>query len=391
MPVSEVKGNGAPPAQTVATGFVVAVVGFFGSFPIVLQGLHAVGANDSQAASGLMAAALAMGLTGILISLYRREPISVAWSTPGVAFLAVSGQGEIGFAGAVAGFLIAGVLTMIAGMWRPLSQLAASIPAPLAQAMLAGVLLPLCIAPFMAIADVPQFALPIILTWFVVGRFSRLFAVPAAVLAAGTIILLNPTADFVVGAALTQFELTMPQFSMQAALGIGLPLFIITMATQNIPGIAILKSCGYQPMPGPLITSVGTASALTSILGAPATCLAAITAAMCANDDSHPDPHRRYWSAVLAGSFYCLFGLFAGVITSFASLAPAQVLQTLVGVALLATFANATAAAFASTESREAVAVTFLVTSSGLSLLGLSAAVWGLVIGSVIYWITRAR
>ena len=384
-----IRKQGPPPTRTVVNGFVVAVIGFFGSFPIVLQGLGAVGASASQAASGLMAAAIAMGLTGIGLSLWKREPISVAWSTPGAAFLAVLGHGEFGFSTAVAGFLIAGLLTMIAGLWRPLSRLAASIPAPIAQAMLGGVLLSLCIAPFKAMISAPQLALPVVLTWFIVGRFNRLFAVPAAVLAAGVVIFLTAgSISAALGPVFTPMTLTAPEFSLGAMLGIGLPLFIITMATQNIPGIAILKSCGFEPRPGPLFTSVGVASALTSVLGAPATCLAAITAAMCASDDSFPDPGKRYWSAVFAGIFYCLFGLFAGVITSFAALAPALVLPTLVGVALFGTFANATAAAFEAADSREAAAVTFLITASGISLLGLSAAVWGLVIGSFVYWLS---
>ncbi|MBT6118141.1 MAG: benzoate transporter, partial [Rhodospirillaceae bacterium] len=331
-----------PPAQTVSTGLVVAIVGFFSSFPIVLQGLISVGASDGQAASGLMAATLAMGLAGIGLSLWKKQPISVAWSTPGVALLAVTAPVEGGFAGAVAGFLIAGGLTMVAGLWRPLGRLATRIPAPLAQAMLAGVLISLCVAPFRAMAETPYTALPIVLTWFVVGRFNRLFAVPAAVVAAALVI--GFSTDFhlpLPDSALIRPVPIAPEFSVAALLGIGLPLFIVTMATQNIPGIAILRSFGYSPPPGPLLTGVGGASVLTAPFGAPATCLAAITAAMCSNQDSYPDPRQRYWSAVMAGAFYCLFGLFAAVITGIAAIAPPLVLGTLAGVALIGIFANA--------------------------------------------------
>lgn len=375
----------SPPARTVSTGFVVAIVGFFSSFPIVLQGLISTGASDGLAASGLMAATLAMGLTGIALSLWKREPISVAWSTPGVALLAVTAPVEGGFAGAVAGFLIAGGLTMVAGLWRPLGRLATRIPAPLAQAMLSGVLVSLCIVPFRAIAETPYTALPIVLTWFVVGRINRLFAVPAAVLVA--LLVIGLAADFHLplpdGVLIPPVPVA-PEFSLSALLGIGLPLFVVTMATQNIPGIAILRSFGYTPPPGPLLTGVGSASVLSAPFGAPATCLAAITAAMCANEDSHPDPRQRYWSAVMAGIFYCLFGLFAAAITGIAALAPPLVLGTLAGVALIGIFANSAAAALEQPEYREAAAVTFLATASGMTVFGLSAAVWGLVLGGLV-------
>jgi benzoate membrane transport protein len=380
----------SPPAQTVSTGFVVAIVGFFSSFPIVLQGLLSVGASDAQAASGLMAVTMAMGLAGVALSLWKREPISVAWSTPGVALLAVTAPVEGGFAGAVAGFLIAGGLTLVAGLWRPLGRLATRIPAALAQAMLAGVLISLCIAPFRALAETPYTALPIVLTWFVVGRFNRFFAVPAAVLAALAVIGLS--ADFSLplpDSVLIRPLLIAPEFSLASLLGIGLPLFIVTMATQNIPGIAILRSFGYTPPPGPLLTGVGGASVLTAPFGAPAICLAAITAAMCCNEDSHPDPRQRYWSAVMGGVFYCVFGLFAVVITGIAAVAPPMVLATLAGVALIGIFANSAAAALEQPEYREAAAVTFLATASGMTVFGLSAAVWGLVLGGIVLAVTR--
>lgn len=379
------KITGRPPGQTISTGFVVAIVGFFSSFPIVLQGLDAMGANDAQAASGLMAAALSMGLAGILLSLWTKQPVSVAWSTPGVALLAVSATPPGGFEGAVGAFLIAGVLTLVAGLYRPLGRLAAAIPAPLAQAMLSGVLLSICIVPFQAAAETPWTALPILLTWFITGRINRLIAVPAAVLMAGFIVLYS--ADFAVplpATPFTQLIITKPVFSLEAALGIAVPLFIVTMATQNIPGIAVMKSYGYTPEPGPLLSTVGGASMISSLIGAPATCLAAITAAMCSNPDSHPDPAQRYWSAALAGFFYCLLGIFAALITAFAAAAPPLVLGTLAGIALLGVFANGAQAALVDPEYREAAAITFLVTASGITVYGLGAAVWGLVAGGIV-------
>ena len=160
---------------------VVAIVGFFSSFPIVLQGFAAMGASPAQAASGLMAAAVAMGFAGVGLSLWFRAPISVAWSTPGAALLAISAAPAGGFEEAIGAFLVAAVLTLIAGLWRPLGRMVASIPVPLAQAMLAGVLLPICLVPAQALPQIPQFVIPIFLAWLIAGQINRLAGVPAAV------------------------------------------------------------------------------------------------------------------------------------------------------------------------------------------------------------------
>ncbi|WP_254444931.1 benzoate/H(+) symporter BenE family transporter [Ruegeria arenilitoris] len=378
-----------PPMQTVSTGLVVAVVGFFSSFPIVLQGLDAMGASGPQAASGLMMAALAMGLAAIVLSLWYRQPISVAWSTPGAALLAVSAAPAAGFSGAIGAFLFAGALTVLAGMWRPLGRLAAAIPTSLAQAMLGGVLLPLCIVPFQAAVEIPWQALPVILTWFIAGRLHRLLAVPAAVLAAALVVVLFSESPSVRPDQLLAAPVwTTPTFSVASMIGIGVPLFVVTMATQNIPGIAVMRSFGYAPVAGRLFSAVGGASILSAPFGAPATCLAAITAAMCSNEDSHPDRDQRYWSAVMAGVFYCLFGVFAVAITGFAAHADPMLMGTLTGVALIGVMANATFAALEVPAEREAAILTFAITASGITVFGLGAAVWGLLAGGIAYGVT---
>ncbi|WP_261391820.1 benzoate/H(+) symporter BenE family transporter [Ruegeria arenilitoris] len=378
-----------PPMQTVSTGLVVAVVGFFSSFPIVLQGLDAMGASGPQAASGLMMAALAMGLAAIVLSLCYRQPISVAWSTPGAALLAVSAAPAAGFSDAIGAFLFAGALAVLAGMWRPLGRLAAAIPTTLAQAMLGGVLLPLCIVPFQAAVEIPWQALPVILTWFIAGRVHRLLAVPAAVLAAALVVVLFSDGPSVRPDHLLAAPVWItPTFSVASMIGIGVPLFVVTMATQNIPGIAVMRSFGYAPVAGRLFSAVGGASILSAPFGAPATCLAAITAAMCSNEDSHPNRDQRYWSAVMAGVFYCLFGMFAVAITGFAAHADPMLMGTLTGVALIGVMANATFAALEVPAEREAAILTFAITASGITVFGLGAAVWGLLAGGIAYWVT---
>ncbi|WP_120499026.1 benzoate/H(+) symporter BenE family transporter [Roseovarius sp. EL26] len=377
--------TGFPPLQTVTTGAVVAIVGFFSSFPIILQGLASMGATPAQAASGLMAAALSMGICAIVLSLYTRIPASVAWSTPGAALLAVTAATAGGFSDAVGAFIVAGVLTLVAGLYRPFGRLAASIPTPLAQAMLAGVLLPLCLQPVTAMAEAPAVIGPVVMVWLICGRINRMLAVPAAVLMATAIIfVIGDFSKFSTGSALTMGAFVAPTFSLDAVMGIALPLFIVTMATQNVPGLAVLKSYGYTPPPRPLLSGVGGFSMISAFWGAPATCLAAITAAMCANEDCHPDPAQRFWAAVCAGVFYCILGLFAGLITAFAGLAPPLLVASVAGLALVGVLGNSTFAALKDAEYRDAAAITFLVTASGITAFGLGAAVWGLLAGGIV-------
>ena len=349
-----------------------------------------MGADAGQSASGLMIAALTMGIAGIVLGLWFRQPISVAWSTPGAALLAVSATPQGGFPEAIGAFIIAALLCVIAGIWRPIGRFAAAIPVPLAQAMLAGVLLPICLAPFRALPDIPEFVIPIFVVWLIAGQINKLAAVPAAVAATAVLIALTGgVPDVSQTGFFTPPVLTSPSFSLTSAISIAVPLFIVTMATQNIPGIAIIRSYDYTPPPGPLFTTVGVASLITAPFGAFSTCLAAITTALCANPDAHRDPDQRYLAAVIAGVFYCLFGLFAGLVTSFAALAPAMVVASLAGMALIGVLAGSTQAALVDPTDREAAIVTLLITASGISLFELGAPVWGLLIGGVVYLIRR--
>ncbi len=381
-----------PPVQTIATGIVVAVVGFFSSFPIVLQGLYGMGATDAQAASGLMAAAVAMGLTGVVLALRFRQPISVAWSTPGAALLAVLAVPGGGFAEAIGAFIVAGVLVLISGLWRPIGRMVAAIPTSLAQAMLAGVLLPICLAPARALPEIPQFVIPIFAAWLIGGLINRLAAVPCAVLATAVLIgWQSGLPDVAQTGWITAPVFTGPAFSLATAISIGVPLYIVSMATQNIPGIAILRANGYTPQTAPLLSTVGIASILSAPFGAYNTCLAAITSAMCAGEDAHPDPAKRYLAAVVAGLGYALFGLFAGLVTAFAASAPPMVIASLAGLALMGVLAGSAQAAFSDPKERDAAVVTLLVTASGITIYDLSAPVRGLLAGGLVYAAKRLR
>ena len=381
---------GGPSLQAAGAGLLVAVVGFSSSFAVVLQGLIGIGATEAEAASGLMALSITMGLCGIWLSLRTRLPVSVAWSTPGAALLATTGALDGGFAAAVGAFLICALLVIVAGLWKPLGRWVAAIPPALANAMLAGVLLTFCLWPMRAIAEGPELALPVILAWALAWRFKRLFAVPVALLAAFVAIVVTTDLPALDGAALLpQPIFILPEFSFGALVGIALPLFIVTMASQNIPGIAVLNANGYRPAPGPLFATTGVFSLLSAPFGGHAVNLAAVTAALCAGEEAEPDPRRRYWAAVIAGGFYILFGLLAGAITAFVAAVPAYLILAVAGLALLGPFANALTEALAAPDDRLAAVVTFLGTASGLSFFGIGSAFWGLVAGLGILLLIR--
>lgn len=375
-------------------GALAAFVGFASSFAVLLQGFSAVGASTEQAASGLMAAAISMGLCGVILSLKSRLPVSVAWSTPGAALLVTTGAVEGGFAAAVGAFLLCGVLIVIAGLWKPLARAVSSIPAPLANAMLAGILVGLCFAPFKAVAAFPVMGSAILVAWILVGAWRRLWAVPAALLAfvvavvfgiempAGTLAQLS-------GAVVPELELVRPSFVPSVLLGVGVPLFVVTMASQNIPGLAVMHSQGYPTHAGRWFQVTGLGSVLAAPFGSHAVNLAAITAAMCAGPDAHPDPARRYWSAVIGGGIYVVFGVLSGVVTAFVTLAPALLIEAVAGLALIPAFAGSAVAAFEKAETREAAAVTFLFAASGVSIMGVSGAFWGLLAGGAVLSIRR--
>lgn len=391
-PASSPSTTSASITPAIAAGLLSAFVGFASSFAVILQGLIAVGASQAQAASGLMALSLAMGFCAIILSLKTKMPISIAWSTPGGALLAASAGHEIagGFAGAVGAFLICGALLTLAGLWKPLGRAVAAIPPALANAMLAGILLGLCLAPVKAVAALPVAGLSIVIVWALVAKWKRLYAMPAAVLVTlGFIIAGGEINAASLGSLWPQPVLVMPAFSASTLLGIALPLFIVTMASQNIPGIAVLQANDYRPDPAPLFRATGLFSLLGAPFGGHAVNLAAITAAICAGPEAHPDRDKRWIAAVVAGIGYIVFGLLAGAATAVFSAAPPVLIQAVAGLALLGAFANSLVTALSDPQSREAAAITFIVAASGLTLFGIGGAFWGLIAGGAILALTR--
>lgn len=376
-------------------GLLAAFVGFSASFSIVLAGLTSVGASEAQAATGLFFAALAMGACSIWLPLATRTPAAVAWSTPGAAFLASTAALPGGFAEAVGALICCALLILVTGFIPALGRLVASIPKPIANALLAGVVLRLCFAPAEALGAVPLLALPVIAAWVGGLMLNRLLAMPFAV--AALLIVLFVGVDLPEGAAsspliaLPAMDPLQPMFTVQGFFSIALPLYLVTMAGQNIPGFAVLELNGYAVRRQPLIRNTGLASLATAPFGAVPVNMSAITAAMMAGDDAGRDRARRYWAAVISGLAYIAFAFLAEPIVALAAVAPSELIVAVAGLALIPALVGSVAAAFADQEQLEAPALTFLLAASGMTLLGVSGAFWGVLIGSAIWLLKRLR
>jgi benzoate membrane transport protein len=378
--------------QPVLAGLVSAVVGFASSFAIVLTGFQAAGASPAQAASGLLAICLGIGVCAIFLALRYRMPIAIAWSTPGAALLATTGTVEGGWPAAVGAFAIAAGLTILAGLIPWLARGIAAIPRPIASAMLAGVLLPLCTAPVRAAVDEPVLAIPVILTWAILMRYARPWAVPGALVAAVAGIVISGAASGLAAADLRpQFQFTLPMVTVPAVIGIAIPLFLVTMAAQNVPGMAVLSTYGYRPPLRGVLLTTGAASAVAAPFGGHAVNLAAITAAITAGPDAHPDPDRRWLATIAQGAGQLILGLTAGVATALMVLSPPVLVIAVAGLALLPALADAVTSAVEAPSGREAAAITFVVTASGVAIAGIGSAFWGLIVGGLALLLLRPR
>lgn len=377
--------------QPVTLGLLAAFVGFSSSFAVVLAGFAAMGATPAQAASGLVVLCLLMGGLGLAFSALWRMPISIAWSTPGAALLVSTAMPEGGFPAAVGAFLVASALLVVAGLWRPFAQAVERIPAPLAAAMLAGVLLDLCLAPVRAVGEIPWLALPVVLAWAAMLRMNRLWAVPAAVLVAVAVLLLGPGLPGAGQFTPPALEFVMPSLDWGAIAGISLPLFLVTMASQNLPGLAVLQANGYRPPVRPVFIVTGLGSFAGGFVGGQLVNLAAITAALCAGPESHPDPRRRWVAGAVASAGYLGFALVSGMAAVIVAAAPPLLIQAVAGLALLGSLAGALATALARESARVPAITTFIASASGLSVGGVGAAFWGLLAGGVLWVLLRPQ
>jgi benzoate membrane transport protein len=379
--------------QPIIAGVIGALTGFASSFALVVAGLLAVGASPTEAASGLLALCIGQALLAGLLSWRFRLPLSFAWSTPGAALL-VAAEGTTGSYGAAVGaFLVCGLLILISGLWPWLGRAMTRIPMPLAGAMLAGILFPICIAPVTAVIQEPLLAAPVIIVWLLLVRWLPRWAVPAAMLVAIIGVIVSAGSDWMTGATLApSLVLTMPTLDPLVIVSLGLPLYIVTMAGQYVPGFAVLTTLGYSNLPARTVLAAGgAATALTAALGGYALNLAALTAALMAGPDSHPDPARRWVAPIAGGVTYVALGLGAGVATALVAAAPPILIIAVAGLALLGAFTTGLVSAFDAPETRLTAAVTLIVVSSGVVVLGIGSAFWGLLVGALVMLVTRPR
>lgn len=366
-------------------GFIAVMVGYTSSVILIIQAATAAGADTAQVASWLWTLGIGMGVSCIGLSLYYRIPILTAWSTPGAALL-ITTLGNFTLAEAIGAFVISSLLITLCGISGWFDRLMKHIPAPLAAAMLAGVLLRFGLELF-KVAPQDPLLLGTLLLAFLLGRHLWPRYTMVLVLGVGMLIC-GVRGDLQMGTLHWQLASplwTWPAFSLDALFGIALPLFIVTMTSQNMPGIAILRAHGYQPSTSSLISWTGLTGLLLAPFGGYAFNLAAITAAICMGKEVDPDTKRRWPAAVWAGCFYLVTGCFGATVAALFSAFPATLVTCVAGLALLGTIGNSLHSALQEDETREAAQLTFIITASGISLLGIAPACWGLLIGLAIY------
>jgi len=368
----------------VSAGIVTAVVGSSSSFVVVLAGLTAVGASPAQAASGLLTLLVTQALGMLWLAVRHRTPITLAWSTPGAALLVSTGAVTGGWAAAVGAFVVTGMLIVLTGLIPALGDLIARIPTSLARAMLAGVLLPICLEPVTGLADSPAYVGPVVLAWVVMHRISRRWAVPVSLVVARAVVVVSAGDTLTADDLLPTLTWTTPHWTVAAVVSIAIPLYIVTMASQNVPGVAVMASYGYQVPWRETMTVTGIGTLLGAPFGGHAINLAAITAAMTAGPTAGADRSRRWTAVVAAAATYLVLALACGALTALVAAAPGDVMQAAAGLALLGTLAASLAGALADEDGREAAVVCFVVAASGVTILGIGAAFWALLAGLVL-------
>lgn len=376
--------------SALVAGFVTVLVGFTSSAVLVFQAAQSVGATALQTSSWLWALGLGIGLSGLLLSLYYKIPIATAWSTPGAAIL-IAGASGFTIHQAVGAFIVSGLLIAIAGFSGLFARASRYIPVSLAAAMLAGILLQFGLNVFTALQTNVLLVGSMLLGYLLGKRLMPRYAILLA-LCIGLLICFFQGQLYLQA---VQWQLTRPvwispEWSLSAIISLGLPLFIVTMTSQNLPGIAAIQTAGYRPPISGMIGWTGTANTIFAPFGAFTINLAAISASICLGKEAHENPQKRYTAAVYAGLFYILIGLFGATVTAIFLAFPKALVVAIAGLALFGTIASSLLSALKQDGQREAALITFLITASGLSLFGIGAAFWGLVAGALTLFILPA-
>lgn len=374
-----------------SAGFVTVLVGYTSSAAIIFEAARSAGASQAMIASWLMALGIAMGITCIGLSLRYKVPVVTAWSTPGAALLITSLSG-VSMAEAIGAFVFSAALIVLAGVTGWFEKALNRIPLPMAAAMLAGILVKFGINVFAAMQTELALVLAMFVAYLLARRLLPRYAI-VLVLLLGCVIAaaqgLLQLGDITLTLATPLW--TTPQFNPGVLLGVGLPLFMVTMASQNIPGVATLHANGYRPPISALMTGTGMVNLLLAPFGCFAVNLAAITAALCMGKDAHEDPARRYLASVAAGVFYLLLGIFGATVGALFAAFPKALVLAIAGLALFGTIAGGLATAMKDDAMREPALITFLITASGVSLAGIGSAFWGLAGGVLALLILNAR
>lgn len=370
----------APPASW-SSALIAALIGFGGTVALVVQAGQAMGGSPVQIGSAVTALCLGIALGGAALSLAFRVPVVLAWSTPGAALVAASTL-QVGWPAATGAFVVAALMMMVLGMVPMLGRLANRIPPSVASAMLAGVLLPFCLALFHTFESDWGLA-GLLLALFVVAR--RLFPLYALLIvlagAVGLVVLRGDVGTLPAGAMFGTLSPTMPAFDARVIVSLAIPLFLVTLVSQNLPGLVVLRSAGYEPSPRPLLFFTGLATLVLAPFGAHGVNLAAITAAICTGEDAHPDRDRRWIVGLLYALFYLVLALFSAPLVALFLAMPGSTIAAITGIALIGPLANAIGGMLAEPEDRDAAILTFAATASGVALLGIGSAFWGLAVG----------
>lgn len=381
----------AIPGTCVLAGFVAVLVGYASSAAIIWQAASAAGASAAQIAGWMTVLGVGMGVSTLALTLWYRMPVLTAWSTPGAALLASSLQG-ISLNEAVGIFIFANALIVLCGLTGLFARLMKIIPHSLAQAMLAGILLRFGLQIFSNMESHFTLCGSMLLAWLICKAFAPRYAIVATLVVGALVALLGgdiTTANMTFSVVTPGY--TAPSFHWASLISIGIPFFLVTMASQNAPGFATMQAAGYRVPVTPLIVFTGGLALLFAPFGLYSVCIAAITAAICQSPEAHPDAGKRWLAAAAAGVFYLLAGLFGGAISALLAALPQAWLQMLAGLALLPTISASLQQALHSEADRDAAIVAFLITASGVTLLGLGSAFWGLAVGGVCYAVLTRR
>ena len=374
-------------------GFVAVLVGFTSSVAIVFQAAQSFGATPAQITSWIWALGLGMGLCSLVPSLLLRKPVMVAWSTPGAAVLATAGAaGSFSMGEAVGAFMVCSLLVILVGATRGLERVADRIPMEIASALLAGVLARFGIQAFAA----AQTALPLVLlmvgAYLVARRMAGRYAVVVTLMVGILWVLITgQMAWSMEPVRLAMPVFVAPQWSVSAIVSLAIPLFVVTMASQNLPGMAVIRASGYELPVSRLITMTGWASLVLAPFGAFALNFSAITAAICMGPEAHEDRLKRYTAAASCGAIYIVIGLFGALVTGLLTSFPKELVVAIAGIALLSTIGNGLASALRDERHREPALITFLVTLSGITLMDIGSAFWGVVAGSLALFVQQYK